>query len=97
MPTVFHQNPLWGDFSGPSDYHQSLEQIQLAQDRYNELPADVRTASQNDPEIFLQMIESDDRALLEEAGLIISTNPTSDPIPLPPSGEKEEDVSASSD
>lgn len=79
MPAVAQLRPLYGDFTGPADLHNAQIQIQLAEDRFRELPADIRTAADNDPVRFLEMFENpDQRALLESAGLIISP-----PTPLP--------------
>lgn len=82
MPQVNLRNPLYGDFTGPQDLHRAMEHVQAAQDRFAELPADVRSAADNDPVKFLELFEDPaQRALLEEAGLII--NPTPEPSPSP--------------
>lgn len=88
MPAVTPMKPLYGDFSGPQDLQYAQENLQLVQDRFAELPADIRTASNNDPVQFLAMFEDpDQREALIEAGLIISNTPNppiTPPEPTPP-------------
>ena len=84
LPRVNNQNPLFGDFTGPSDLQEQMETVQAATDRYMELPADVRNVSNNDPVRFLEMFDSpEQRVLLESAGLSIRT--PEEPQETPPS------------
>ena len=82
LPAVKMHQPLEGDFTGPRDLQTAIEQVQIAEDRFAELPADVRTAADNDPVKFLEMFEDESqRALLESAGLI--TPKPEEPVPEP--------------
>lgn len=78
MPAVHIQQPLApSTIIEPATLHDAYEQIQAANDRFNELPADVRTAADNDPVKFLEMVADDNqRVLLESAGLLVN-HPTS--------------------
>lgn len=82
MPNVYVQQPLApSDLVEPRSLHEAIEQSQAAFDRFNELPADVRTAAENDPVRFLEMFnDPTQRDLLESAGLItINTPPDTTP------------------
>lgn len=55
-----HVNRFGGDYSdvsGVGDYQQSLNQVMLAQDMFESLPADIRTKFGNDPGRFLDFVE----------------------------------------
>ena len=85
MPAVALRNPLYGDFSNfPIDPHEAREQMEMAEDRFMQLPAPVRTAARNDWTTFLEMFgDPEGRALLEEAGLEVAPAPP--PAPVAPS------------
>lgn len=85
FPAVHQHNPLWGDFTFPEDIHSIREAVHQAEDRFMELPADVRTVCNNDWVEFLERFKSENgRATLEEAGLIITENPPPSPaMPIP--------------
>lgn len=84
LPAVQLTNPLYGDFTDSEDLMDVREQHYLAAERFNELPADVRTAADNDWVKFLQMFnDPEQRELLETSGLVISTDPAIDPPPTP--------------
>ena len=85
MPNVYVGDPLWGDFTAPEDLQSCYERWQGAVDKFMELPASVRNASDNDPVTFLRMFEDDSqRALLEEAGLVVDDSPNPGNQPPPP-------------
>ncbi len=85
LPAVQLKNPLYGDFTAPTDLMEQREQMHQAEDRFNELPAQVRSAANNDWVQFLQMFhDPDHRAMLETHGLVIVDEaPTPDPAPEP--------------
>lgn len=87
LPTVYVGTPLYGDFTGPTDLQEQMERVYAAEDRFNQLPAAVRKASDNDPVKFLALLETPDGvATLKAAGLILSDDPMSDTpeSPSPP-------------
>jgi len=98
IPNVGLKNPLYGDFTFPENLTDIREAIYVAEDRFNELPADVRTAAKNDMGEFLEMFNDPDRQkLLEDAGLIISENPEIKPPAPKPESPKTPDESPTSD
>lgn len=85
MPAVTLKNPLYGDFTGPKTIHEQREAVHDAEDRFMELPADVRSLCNNDWVEFLTQIEDPkNHAALEKAGLqIVSELKTEDPNTKP--------------
>lgn len=49
-------NPVYGDFSAGLDYHAALMRVQAAEDDFARLPARVRSAVDNDPGKFLDLV-----------------------------------------
>lgn len=83
LPAVPQNNPLYGDFTGPQDLHDAQIQIQRAQERFAELPSDIRTAADNDEVRFLEMFgDPEQLPLLENAGLVV-IKPDPNPTPTP--------------
>lgn len=76
---VSHLNPAapqFGDFTGAADLKTAIDQVAEANDRFNELPVEVRRAAQNNPYELLAMLETDEGQLeLQEAGLILTDQP----------------------
>ncbi len=84
LPNVRLGNPLYGDFQPPDDLQSVIERSYKAEDRFKELPAQVRSAADNDWLKFLDMFKDDSqRELLVDAGLIIETAPEPTPEPTP--------------
>lgn len=84
LPMVARSNPLYGDFTFPEDLHLMREAVHQAEDRFDDLPADVRTAAQNDWVRFLQMFDDpDEQKILEQAGLQLTDNPIPNNSPPP--------------
>lgn len=82
LPAVQLKNPLYGDFTASTDLMDQREQMHLAEDRFAELPAQVRTAAENDWVKFLQMFDDpSQRGLLENAGLVIASDDQAGPTP----------------
>lgn len=96
MPAVSLHNPLYGDFSGPQDLQSQLEAVQAAYDVFNELPASVRTAADNDPVRFLEMFDNpDERVMLEDAGLQVFDTPLSKTDTQPPASPTGKEAAGS--
>ena len=80
LPRVPEKNPLYGNFTAPADLASQLEAVATAQDTFSQLPASVRDASGYDMVRFLEMVEDpQQRALLQEAGLVIPDHPEYEP------------------
>lgn len=86
LPNVQNRNPLFGDFTFPDDIHSMREAVFGAEERFNQLPAAVRTAAGNDWGTFIQMFDNPtEREKLLEAGLGISPPvPNNSPQPATP-------------
>lgn len=85
LPNVQLKNPLYGDFTFGDDLQEQRNAIYEAEDRFQQLPADVRAAADNDMVRFMQMFNDPaERASLEAAGLTITptTPPNNSPPPL---------------
>lgn len=71
---VVHVNtgkPFYGDFTNGTDFASVMERCHEAQQGFDDLPAEVRDACNNDPGIFLDMIQDPDALEeLQELGLI---------------------------
>lgn len=85
LPAVQLRNPLYGDFTASTDLMDQREQMHIAEDRFNELPAQVRAAADNDWVKFLQLFnDPDQRGLLENAGLVVVDAEAGPTPPSPP-------------
>ena len=74
LPNVYVGDPLWGDFTSPDDLQSCYERWTAAVDKFNELPAKVREASENDPVQFLRMFDDPNgREHLINHGLVVDT------------------------
>lgn len=47
------RRPMYGDFTGITDYRQALDALAEAEDSFMQMPADVRASFDNDPEKFV--------------------------------------------
>jgi hypothetical protein len=61
---------VYSDVSAIGSYHDALETVRRANARFMELPAKARKVFGNDPARFLDAVKTDDRSLLEEAGIV---------------------------
>nr|QJB18911.1 MAG: internal scaffolding protein [Microvirus sp.] len=52
-------SPSYGDFSGVTDYHSALNQINATMDDFMALPAQLRVRFDHDPVKLLEFIEND--------------------------------------
>ena len=46
--------PSYGDFSGITDYRSAVDAIHRASSSFMDLPANIRSRFQNDPQLFLE-------------------------------------------
>lgn len=88
-----NQVPEYADFSDmPMDYHSALNFINDATEQFMEFPANVRSAFDNDPGNFLDVLnDPSKRSILEDVGLVSKL----DPDPAPPVQVKDEQTSDS--
>ena len=49
-------DPMYGDFSEPTDYHAAMQTISLANQQFELLPAIVRERFQNSPAKMLEFL-----------------------------------------
>lgn len=73
MPRVQMREPLYGDFTALSDDLMDItEMFAKAEDRFMELPSQVRAECANDWRLFVQKFADDgSRAELVKAGLVV--------------------------
>ncbi len=80
LPNVGLKNPLYGDFTFPEDIHSVREAVERAEDRFMDLPADVRSVCDNDWVQFYELFKTEEgQTVLTEAGLKITDKPDPDP------------------
>lgn len=62
--------PMYGDFSDAGTYHEMLTRVLQMKEDFFALPAAVRQVAENDPHVFLELLDTD-QGLEEllEAGL----------------------------
>jgi len=53
LPQNMKNNPIYGDFTTVSDFHESLQTVALANEQFSNLPASIRDRFQNDTAKFL--------------------------------------------
>lgn len=58
------RRPSYGDFTGVSDYRSALEMLELANQSFYSMPAEVRSRFDNDPALFVDFCS--DPSNLEE-------------------------------
>lgn len=77
----------YGDFSGVTDFHESLNRVIEAQEWFSHLPGAVKRACDQDVGKFLEKVyDPDGRAELVKLGLVDEQAPADapDPTPVPP-------------
>lgn len=89
LPAVNPFPAQFGDFSGVTDYHTALNQIDEAEKAFRDLPSAIRTRFENNPEELLSFIQNEEnREEAEELGLVpieaktvpTGTPPVTDPV-----------------
>lgn len=74
--------PLYGDFSAVDDYQGALALVQDAHDRFMELPAAVRAACGNNPQLLHDFIADPENAeFLKEHGVLLDHQVDEEPEP----------------
>lgn len=87
-----NRQPLFGDFTDfPTDLASSMAKYNEAQERFMELPANLRKEFDNDPVKLLAFLNDEsNRTRAEELGLIErSVPPEETVVETPPADEKE--------
>jgi len=87
MPAVARSNPLYGDFTlVGDDLMEITEMFANAEDRFFELPSQVRAAADNDWRRFLQLYDSPEGLeTLRAAGLeVVDDQVVAEPPPAEP-------------
>ena len=73
-------SPTYGDFSGVTDYHSALNQINATMEDFMALPAKLRVRFDHDPVKLLEFLENDqNRSEAIQLGLI-DGQPVAEPI-----------------
>lgn len=85
LPPMAEKTASYGDFSGVTDYHDSLLQINQALDSFMDLPAKIRLEFDNDPAKLIAFMgdpENLDKGI--EMGLYGPKAPNLEPSPVKP-------------
>lgn len=70
------REPMYGDFTGVSDYKTAVDAVQAADEAFMRFPADVRERFGNDPNGMLTFIDNpDNREEAEKLGLLPESEP----------------------
>lgn len=76
----------YGDFSETNSYQESLNQIMLAQNMFDSLPATIRKQFENEPILFLEFCENpDNKQKMIDMGLLDKPD-----IPVQPEQQSKE-------
>lgn len=77
--------PSYGDFTGISDYRTALHAVMDAEDQFLKLPAELRAKYQNDPQLFLEAVDSGSASeALRAVGLLPKVEAAPPPPPAAP-------------
>lgn len=75
--------PTYGDFTGISDYRTAVDAIKKASDAFMELPANIRSRFDNDPQRFLEFCHDDkNRDEAVRLGLVPPPKVEKEPAPM---------------
>ena len=89
-PPPRKEAPQYGDFADAQDYKSALDRVIDAQVTFESLPSSVRTACENDPGKFLDLVHDPDRrGELVELGLLPEHEPAKEPEVKTPQAETE--------
>lgn len=94
IPSTNKREPTYGDYTNSVDYLENRTALLKADKDFSGLPSAVRTACDNDPAKFLDLVTNEEnRAELVELGLVEDEIPTQlvqlVPAPEPPAEEGE--------
>lgn len=92
LQQVISQEPRYGDFSNVDDYKSAVDRVRAAEADFDALPAHIRQAVRNDPQVFLELaLDPERRQEMVELGLGEVANylhgPVEEPVPEPPPSE----------
>lgn len=62
LPDLIKTNPVYGDFSDPKTYQESLNLVHHAQEQFSNLSSKVRERFNNDPQKFLEFTSNAENA-----------------------------------
>lgn len=72
--------PMWGDFTGLTDFRQALDAVAAAEDSFMQMPAKVRSRFGNDPAEFVDFCSNPlNRDEMRALGLIVEPPATPPP------------------
>lgn len=72
--------PTYGDFNGVSDYRSAVDAINKASNAFMDMPAEIRSRFQNDPQRFLEFC-SDDKN--RDEAIRLGLVPAAPVVPVP--------------
>lgn len=84
--------PSYGDFDVVDDYRSAIEAVRAAEGSFMQMPADVRSRFENDPQQFLDFcMNPDNLEEMRKLGLAVPAKvevpvPIPDPVPIPADG-----------
>lgn len=70
--------PVYGDFTGVSDYREAMEAVRMADESFMRMPADVRLRFHNDPAEFVDFVGKEENR--EEAIKLGLVEPKVEPV-----------------
>lgn len=72
--------PSYDDFTGVTDFQSAMNAVREASENFMELPAKVRARFDNDPQLFLEFVASEDnRQEAVDLGLVKPAPPAAEP------------------
>lgn len=84
------RTPNYGDFSSGTTYQEALDQVSLAQDAFDELPAAIRNRMNNDPAELLDFLANPENTEeAQEMGLLPKPSAEMPPTIPDPTPETE--------
>lgn len=76
--------PVYGDFDQINDFHSAVNAIALASEAFEQMPADIRSRFQNDPEAFTAFcLDERNRPEAERWGLVKPPPKVDPPVETP--------------
>lgn len=82
LPDRIRDNPQYGDFAAPGDYHHAMNVVAVAHEQFQALGAEVRERFANDPRNFLAFA-ADPRNVREMISLGLATEVVEETVPQP--------------
>jgi len=74
LPVVQNGQPMYGDFSSGKSYHEMVNQVQTAQEAFNQLPGEFKKQFEQNPGAMIDFVlNADNHQIALEMGLIAPT------------------------